>query len=92
MHGMAFTIRYTPEFRRDYRKLPTRVRERVKERGALFTEDPFHPLLRTHKLGGKLAGTWAFAVDSRHRVLFEFLEEGVVLLLRVGDHSIYRKH
>lgn len=87
---MALTIRYTPEFQRDYRKLPERARERVKERGALFVEDPFHPLLRTHKLGGKLVGVWSFAVDFRHRVLFEFLGDGEVLLLRVGDHSVYR--
>lgn len=87
---MALTIRYTPEFQRDYRKLSVRVRERVKERGALFAEDPFHPLLRTHKLGGKLARVWSFAVDFHHRVLFEFLGEGEVLLLRVGDHSVYR--
>ena len=83
-------IRYAPEFQRDYRKLPERIRVRVKERGALFTADPFHPLLRTHKLSGKLAGVWAFTVDFRHRVLFEFIGESEVLLLRVGDHSIYR--
>ena len=87
---MALTIRYTPEFQHDYRKLPERVRVRVKERGALFQQEPFHPLLRTHKLSGKLAGVWAFAVDFRHRVLFEFIGEGEALLLRVGDHSIYR--
>lgn len=89
---MALTIRYTPEFQRDYRKLPVRVRERVKDRGALFQVDPFHPLLRTHKLSGKLSGVWAFSVDFRNRVLFEFLDEREVLLLRVGDHSLYGKN
>jgi hypothetical protein len=29
-------------------------------------------------------------VDFRHRVLFEFIGDGAALLLRVGDHSIYR--
>lgn len=87
---MALTMLYAPEFKRDYKKLPKRVRERVKERGALFEQEPFHPLLKTHKLSGKLSGTWAFSVDFRHRVLFEFLDTDAVLLLRVGDHALYR--
>lgn len=87
---MALIVRYTPEFKRDYRKLSERIRARVKERGALFEQEPFHPLLRTHKLTGRLSGVWAFAVDFRHRVLFEFLGDREALLLRVGDHSLYR--
>lgn len=88
---MSFKIFYSPEFKKDYKKLPLAVREQLKIKGVLFEVNPFHSRLRTHKLTGKLHGLWAFAVDFRHRAIFEFLDEGEILLLRIGDHSIYRK-
>lgn len=88
---MPVQIYYAPEFQRDYRKLPESVRVVVKERGALFQENPFHPLLKTHKLSSSSKRLWAFSIDARVRVLFEFLGDGEVQLLRVGDHSLYRK-
>ncbi|HBR81064.1 MAG: hypothetical protein UX09_C0050G0002 [Candidatus Uhrbacteria bacterium GW2011_GWE2_45_35] len=88
---MLFKILYSPEFKKDYKKLPLAAREQLKLKGALFEINPFHPRLRTHKLTGKLRELWAFLVDFRHRAIFEFLDNDEILLLRVGDHSIYRK-
>ncbi len=87
---MALEVLYTPEFKRDYKKLPKNLRELLKRKGELFVQRPFHPKLRTHKLTGKLRGRWAFSLDRRHRVIFRFLKKREVLFLRVGDHSIYR--
>jgi mRNA-degrading endonuclease YafQ of YafQ-DinJ toxin-antitoxin module len=88
---MPLDIFYAPEFKRDYKKLPEALQLLLKTRGRLFQQDPFHALLHTHKLTGALAPYWSFSVDSRNRVLFRFLGEGQVMLLRVGDHSLYRK-
>lgn len=87
---MHLFILYAPEFKRDYKKLPSDIQILLKDRGRLFEENPFHPLLKTHKLSGPLKGTWSFSVDFRNRVLFQFLGDHEVVLLRVGDHSIYR--
>ena len=87
---MAFVILYAPEFKRDYRKLDPHLKTQLKQKGRLFEQNPFHPLLHTHKLTGKLQGHWSFSVDHRVRVLFQFLSQQEILLLRVGDHSIYR--
>lgn len=88
---MAYTILFTPEFKRDYRKLPDQLKEALKERGKLFQENPFHPLLKTHKLTGALKECWSYSVDFRIRVIFQYASKTEILLLRVGDHSIYRK-
>lgn len=88
---MAFTILFTPEFKRDYRKLSAEMKTALKERGKLLQENPFHPLLKTHKLTGTLKECWAYSVDFRVRVLFQFNSKTEIVLLRVGDHSIYRK-
>lgn len=52
--------------------------------------DAFHPSLRTHKLKGKLEGTWASSAGYDIRVLFRFVthnEAEAILLLTVGGHA-----
>ena len=53
----------------------------------LFLFDPFSVQLKTHKLGGRLLGLWSFSVDDDCRVVFEFLDDGNVLLIEVGKHN-----
>lgn len=56
----------------------------------LLAEDAFHPLLRTHKLKGKLEGSWACSAGYDLRIVFEFTQyEGseVILLETIGTHA-----
>jgi mRNA-degrading endonuclease YafQ of YafQ-DinJ toxin-antitoxin module len=89
--SMPVEIWYGPEFKRDYKKLTPELQVLVKNRGRLFQKNPFHQLLKTHKLGGFVKECWAFSVKYGFRVIFEFRGDGKVNLLRVGDHSVYRK-
>lgn len=53
-------------------------------------QDAFHPTLRSHKLKGRLEGTWACSAGYDLRILFRLLEhEGseAILLLTVGSHD-----
>ena len=52
--------------------------------------DAFDPRLRTHKLKGDLAGTWACSGGYDTRVVVEFVQYAgaeAVLLLAVGTHD-----
>jgi len=53
----------------------------------LFSRNPFHPKLRTHKLSGKLEGLWAFTVAYDCRVVFKFVNGDEVLLVDLGGHE-----
>ena len=56
----------------------------------LLSEDPFDPYLRTHKLKGPLADSWACSVSYEIRLVFAFVElEGqeAILLETVGTHE-----
>jgi len=56
----------------------------------LLAEDAYHPQLRTHKLKGKLAGSWACSVGHDLRIVFSFVKyEGkeAILLETVGSHE-----
>ncbi|NJO18175.1 MAG: type II toxin-antitoxin system mRNA interferase toxin, RelE/StbE family [Thioploca sp.] len=56
----------------------------------LLAEDAFQPQLKTHKLKGKLAGTWACSVGHDLRIIFELVEfkgNPAILLLTIGTHD-----
>jgi mRNA-degrading endonuclease YafQ of YafQ-DinJ toxin-antitoxin module len=38
----------------------------------LLATDPYNPILRTHKLKGKLSGAWACSVEDDCRIVFSF--------------------
>ncbi len=57
-----------------------------------LADDPFHPVLKTHKLSGKLADCWACSVTDDLRIVFEFEQnpesgEKEVLLSAFGTHD-----
>jgi len=55
-----------------------------------LSEDAFHPQLKTHKLKGKLAGSWACSAGYDLRVVFEFVKHKgaeAILLESVGTHD-----
>ena len=59
-------------FRRVARRQP-QLRARVERTLQQLAEDPFNPVLHSHKLKGELAGTWACTVDYTYRILFELV-------------------
>lgn len=58
----------------------------------VLVNDPFAPQLETHKLKGKLSGSWACKVGYDLRIVFDFVkqegvEESDFLLLEIGTHE-----
>jgi len=56
----------------------------------LLAEDAHHPTLRTHKLKGKLARSWACSAGYDLRVVFQFVRQAgaeAILLQAVGTHD-----
>ena len=58
----------------------------------LLARDPFATQLETHKLKGKLAGSWACSAGYDLRILFDFChnESGGkddILLIDIGTHD-----
>jgi mRNA-degrading endonuclease YafQ of YafQ-DinJ toxin-antitoxin module len=55
-----------------------------------MAEDAFQPALKTHKLTGELAGSWACSAGYDLRIVFEFVEhEGTeaIQLQTLGTHD-----
>ncbi len=78
-------------FKRYKRKHPLLIKD-VERTLKLLVEDPFAPPLETHKLKGKLAGSWACKVDYDLRIIFDFIKkegegEDDIFLLEMGSHE-----
>lgn len=83
------TIQYNHAFEKQFRELPLRIKHKALKVEKQFRNNPFHPSLRLHKLKGKLKGLWSISLDRKYRIIFESMEDGVVLFISIGTHSIY---
>ena len=61
--------------------------ELVDETLELFVDNPNDTRLELHELLGKLKGRSAISVTDDIRIVFRWVNKGVVKLIRVGDHE-----
>lgn len=83
-------IYYTAYFKKAFNKLPQIIQEKAYLTEERFRENPLHPSLRLHKLSGKLDGLWSISINKQYRIIFEPQENGDILFISVGLHSIYQ--
>ena len=80
-------ISKSKQFEKQYRKLPTKQREKFAERLRLYPENKNHELLHVHSLSGAYKGLWSFKVSAAIRVIFDDSYPQVLLLVAIGSHS-----
>ncbi len=73
-----------------FQSLPKYIQKKAIKAEKLFRDNPLHPSLRLHKLKGKMAGLWSISLDRSYRIIFEPLEDGNILFISIGRHSIYK--
>ncbi len=84
-------IYFDSDFEKMFKKLPRRIQGKAVKMQKLFTENSFHPSLRVHKLGGKLEKHWSISINRQYRIIFKPFENGDILFISIGKHSIYEK-
>lgn len=84
------SVAYSSKFLRRSRKLPLSIRKQVVKAEEKFRKDIYDPSLKTHKLTGEFKDYYSFSVNYSYRVLFSIEENGSVVFIDVGDHSIYQ--
>lgn len=84
-------IYYSSHFLDSLSKITTQAKQDFLKKESLFLKNPFHPLLKTHKLIGKYQDFYAFWINYRYRVMFKFLNNsGEVIFTNIGTHEIYK--
>jgi len=79
----------TSKFEKEYKKLSDYLKNKTRQKEAIFRNNPFDKRLKTHKLKGKYNNYWSFSVSGSHRIMFEFLDKNEVAFINIGNHSIY---
>lgn len=86
---MKIEIGVSSSFRRAFKK---RIVDKELERlfwrkMEVFSNNPYEPSLKTHKLSGELEGLWSFSINYDIRVIFKFMNKNRVLLTDIGSHE-----
>jgi len=79
----------TNHFKRDYKKLPSAVRQLTDKKFRILVEDVSHPSLRVKKVQ-KYKDIFEGSISMDYRFLFQITSEGYILL-RIGKHDILEK-
>ena len=79
----------TERFKKDFKRLPVEIQERVGKTLERFMSDARHPSLHLKKMEGA-PDIWELRVSENYRITFQFVQEGV-LLRRVGTHNALRQ-
>ena len=87
---MKMIINYTFKFTRSLKKLSKEEASKFTKKVSIFELNHSHPLLKTHKLKGKLKNYWSFSINYSQRVLFIFENENEVTFIDIGTHRIYK--
>lgn len=85
------TISYSSTFKRSFkRKIKKRkdIQDKFFEYLEIFSQNPFNPKLKTHKLTGDLKDFWSFSLEFDLRVVFAFEENfSKAVLMDIGTHD-----
>lgn len=78
-------------FKKTVRRKPG-IRDGIEDALRLLVENPFNQMLETHKLKGKLSGSWACNAGYDLRIIFEFVKldkgrEDDIFLMEIGTHD-----
>lgn len=83
-------INRTSRFKRAFKRLPLQIQKDFIKKIRIFSDNPYYPSLRTHKLRGRLEECYAFDLQDGFRVLFEFSNNNSINLISIGPHDKYK--
>jgi len=83
-------ILYHSRFLKQFKKLPKDLQLIFSKKESIFRSNPFIKSLETHKLHPPFVNTWAFSLNKKYRVAFDFVGEDMVLFHAIGTHDIYK--
>ena len=75
-------------FKRDYKKLPLPIQERLDKQLQLFIRNPGHPSLRVRKIERE-PRCWEGRISREYRFTFEWVKS-TCILRRTGTHDILK--
>lgn len=63
-----------------------KLSDKIDKKLKLFSENPAHPSLRSHKLTGRKVEEWNISIAEDLRLIFQRVEDGI-LVVDLGSHE-----
>ncbi len=79
-----------PHFRRDFSRLPKKIRDRAREVYKRFAIDPSHPGLEFKKLNVEQP-VWSVRINDNYRAVGVRISNDQIIWFFIGSHSQYDK-
>jgi addiction module RelE/StbE family toxin len=79
-------LRLHKSFKKQFKKLPVKVREQFRERANLFVENRFDSRLNNHSVEKAYPGCRSINISGDYRAIFK-QQEDIVTFLKIGTHS-----
>ncbi len=86
MIKLVWHTSFIKAFKKTSKKNPE-LKDKLLKSLELFVNSPYHPILGTHKLSGKLRGHHAFSLGYDCRVIVKFISQAEVALISIGKHE-----
>ncbi len=77
---------FSTGFKKDYRKLSEKIKNRFESRLALFLKDKNNRILKDHALMGKYGGYRSINITGDWRAIYWEEGEGIIFIA-IGTHS-----
>lgn len=87
---IVYKLIWDDSFVRKLRKLTKnnkQIGELFQSRIELLEIEPFHPILKTHKLQGKLKKFYSSSLDYSYRFVFDLMDNDTIQLIDIGTHD-----
>ena len=81
-----YNLKYTKIFEKDLKSLSSAEQKAVAQKLKILVENPFYPALRTKKVQG-LSNVFEMSVNMDIRILWQYEDNLIILLLDVGHHK-----
>jgi len=79
-------IEYHKDFKKQFKKLPSKIKLKFSERLELFLQNPFHALLNIYPLKGEWVSQKSINITRDYRAIY--LENvNKIIFLEIGTHS-----
>ena len=75
-----------PKFKRQFKKLPKDIQLKISNKLKILQKDYLHPSLRTKR--HKSSGCFESSINMNYRIIWNFEEDTIILLIAVGTHKI----
>ena len=87
---MSYSLTFSKTFQKHFENFTDRQKKQVGNKLKILVKNPAHPSLRVKRIKGATS-LWEMSVNMDIRIIFEFSDDTIILLMDIGHHDVLKK-